>query len=260
MEWEEMFSLKGKIAVISGGDGLLGSKIALALGKAGAKLYIASNNEAGLQRTAGLLSEQEIPVTALPLDLGDEQSILNFKQEVIRREGKADILVNNANVKMMKGWQDQAALLAESLRINAAGLFMITRAFGDEMALAGKGSIINIGSINGARAANPKLYEGTGVPAFLPDYYYHKAGVLNFTRVTASYYGRSGVRCNCISPSGLKNDSTPEAFEQYYSDRSLLGRMATPDDILGAVVFLASDASLYITGINLPVDGGCTSC
>jgi len=260
MEWENIFSLKGKVAVVSGGDGLLGGKIAFALGKAGAKLYIASNNQKALSETAQSISSKGIDVTALPLDLGNEQSVLDLRDEIFRRERNVDILVNNANVKMMNDWKEDAALLSESLRINAGGLFVITRAFGDRMALAGKGSIINIGSINGMRAANPKLYEGTGVPAFLPDYYYHKAGVINFSRITASYYGRSGVRCNCISPSGIKSVTTPAVFEQYYSDRSLLGRMAVPEDILGAVVFLASDASQYITGINLPIDGGCMSC
>lgn len=256
----DMFSLSGKVAVVSGGSGLLGARIALALGNAGAAVYIASRNLDRLEETVCELSEQGIAATALPLDLGDENSIRELAREVVGREGNVDILVNNANLKMMTGWGDSAELFAESLRINAAGLFMMTRVFGDEMARNGKGSIINIGSVNGMRGPNPKAYENTGVPPYLPDYYYHKAGMLNLTRVTASYYGRFGVRCNCISPSGLKNARTPAAFEKSYCDKSLLGRMATAEDIVGAVVFLASDASAFITGVNLPVDGGCTAC
>lgn len=242
----DLFSLKGKIAVVSGGGGLLGSRIACALGSAGAVTYIASRHPERLYKTVQELSEKGIEVKALPLDLGEERSIRELAREVV---GKVDILVNNANLKMMTGWEDSAELFAESLRINAGGLFLMTRVFGDEMARNGHGSIVNIGSVNGMLASNPKAYENTGVSPYLPDYYYHKAGMLNFTRMTASYYGRFRVRCNCISPSGLKNEHTPAAFEQSYRDRSLLGRMATAEDIVGAVVFLASDASAFITGI-----------
>ncbi len=93
---------------------------------------------------------------------------------------------------------------------------------------------------------------------FVPDYFFHKGGMINFTRFTASYYGSKNVRCNCISPGGFQTDH-PDHFVKKYSDRTFLGRMASNEDLKGIIVFLASDASAYITGTNIPVDGGYTA-
>jgi NAD(P)-dependent dehydrogenase (short-subunit alcohol dehydrogenase family) len=120
----------------------------------------------------------------------------------------------------------------------------------------GGGSIINIASIYGVVANEPGLYAGTAMVQ-PPTYNFVKAGMINFTRYLASYYGRSGIRSNCISPGGYLNDQ-PAAFVERYSARVPLGRMMGPGDLQGAVVFLASDASAYVTGANLLVDGGWT--
>jgi NAD(P)-dependent dehydrogenase (short-subunit alcohol dehydrogenase family) len=103
------------------------------------------------------------------------------------------------------------------------------------------------------------LYKGMDFHGLIPDYFFHKGGMLNFTRFVASYYGDKNVRCNCISPGGLASHRTSERFIERYSDRTFLGRMANDTDLMGSVVFLASDASLYVTGANLPVDGGYTA-
>jgi NAD(P)-dependent dehydrogenase (short-subunit alcohol dehydrogenase family) len=92
-----------------------------------------------------------------------------------------------------------------------------------------------------------------------PDYFFHKGGMINFTKFVAAYYGKSNVRCNCISPGGIESSATPLKFVQRYSDRTFLHRMANDTDLMGTIVFLASDASLYITGTNIPVDGGYTA-
>jgi len=160
---------------------------------------------------------------------------------------------------MKKGFRDEAATFAESMRVNATGLFTITRAFGDVMAEHGSGSIINIGSIQGMIGPDPTIYRGTSMSGWYPDYFFHKGAIINFTRFIASYYGAKGVRCNCLSPGGFRTDDHPEPFVRQYSDRTFLGRLANSTDLMGAVVFLASDASLYITGTNLPVDGGYTA-
>jgi NAD(P)-dependent dehydrogenase (short-subunit alcohol dehydrogenase family) len=127
------------------------------------------------------------------------------------------------------------------------------------MAEQGSGSIINIGSIQGMVGPDGELYEGMDFHGFVPDYFFHKGGMVNFTRFVASYYGPRNVRCNCISPGGLASHRTPDRFAERYSGRTLLGRMASGTDLMGSIVFLASDASAYVTGVNLPVDGGYTA-
>jgi NAD(P)-dependent dehydrogenase (short-subunit alcohol dehydrogenase family) len=159
----------------------------------------------------------------------------------------------------MKNWSDPVEKFAESMRINATGIFMMTRAFGDEMAHQGSGSIIQIGSIMGMIAPDGTLYESTSMNGFVPDYFFHKGGMINFTRMVAAQYGPAGVRCNCISPGGTGSAALPDVFVKRYCARTLLGRMAGPEDLMGTVVFLASDASEYLTGINIPVDGGYTA-
>jgi NAD(P)-dependent dehydrogenase (short-subunit alcohol dehydrogenase family) len=123
----------------------------------------------------------------------------------------------------------------------------------------GSGSIVNIASIHGMIGPNRALYEDLAVDGFLPDYFFHKGGVINFTRFVASYYGPSGVRCNCISPGGIESANTNEELRKRYSVRPVLRRMGSPADLVGATIFLASEASLYVTGTNLVVDGGYTS-
>ncbi len=255
----DIFSLKGRVALVTGGAGQFGRYIAAALAGAGAKTYIASRDFEKLEAVAKTLRDEGFDVSALQFDLGDERSIIDLKSRIIEMEGRIDILVNNANIKMMSGWQDDASKFSESIRINGTGLFTITRAFGNSMAERGQGSIINIGSVNGMFGPDRALYEGTDISGYIPDYYYHKAGMLNFTRFVASYYGPGNVRCNCISPSGLETENTPESFAKNYKEKTFLHKMIRATDLMGAVIFLASDASAFITGTNIPVDGGYTA-
>jgi len=255
------FSLKGKTALMTGGAGLFGRQIVAALAEAGARTLIASRDVAALETVAEGHRAQGCDVTALGLDQGDEASVIALRDEVRTRYGCLDILVNNAVLRPMKsGYQgdDAGATFAESMQVNATGLFLITRAFGDLMAEQKSGSIINIGSIQGMIGPEPAIYKGTNMNGWYPDYYFHKGGMINFTRFVGSYYGAHGVRCNCVSPGGFFN-SQPEMFVRQYSEKTFLGRMAGDEDLKGIVVFLASDASAYITGANIPVDGGYTA-
>ncbi|HHV96696.1 MAG TPA: SDR family oxidoreductase [Clostridiaceae bacterium] len=259
----DSFSLHGKVAVITGGAGKYGRQLVRALSQAGAKTYVASRNLDNLKKLAAEINENNIDGkcgTVIPayVDQGDEASILNLRDEILEHEDKVDILVNNAVSRPMKSWNDDVSKFAESMRINATGLFLMTRTFGDIMAEAGKGSIINIGSIQGMIGPDGTLYEGLSFHGFVPDYFFHKGGMINFTRFVASYYGPRNVRCNCVSPGGFLSGQ-PEEFIERYSRRTFLGRMANDTDLMGVVVFLASDASLYITGANIPVDGGYTA-
>ena len=127
------------------------------------------------------------------------------------------------------------------------------------MAKAGSGSIINVASIQGMVGPDASLYKDVGFSGYIPDYFFHKGGMINFTRFVASYYGPNNVRCNCICPGGFETEDMNREFVRRYSDRTFLGRMANDTDLMGIIVFLASDASLYITGTNIPVDGGYTA-
>lgn len=255
----EQFSLQRKVALVTGGRGLYGRQIVEALAGAGALTYTASRSLRELEDFTSELVCRGLDVRAAELDQGEEASVLRLRDKILDECGRIDILVNNAVLRPMKSWQDGAAAFSESMRVNATGVFMVTRAFGDEMAKRGCGSIVNIGSIQGMVGPDATLYEELPMNGFVPDYFFHKGGIINFTRFAASYYGRSGVRCNCLSPGGFLTESMHRTFVQRYSARTFLGRLANSTDLMGAVVFLASDASAYITGANLPIDGGYTA-
>lgn len=256
----DKFSLQGKVALVTGGAGLYGRQIVAALAEAGACTYVAARHVDALETLAAGHRAEGQDVRARQLDQGDEASVLGLRDAIVQESGRLDILVNNAVLRpMKKGYRDEAAAFAESMRVNATGLFMITRAFGDVMAEQGSGSIINIGSIQGMIGPDPTIYRGTSMSGWYPDYFFHKGAMINFTSFIASYYGAKNVRCNCISPGGFRTPDHPEPFVRQYSDRTFLGRLANSTDLMGIIVFLGSDASVYITGTNIPVDGGYTA-
>ena len=258
MKIMDKFSLRGKSALVTGGAGKYGKQILRALGEAQAQVYIASRNIEALDKVADEYCKKGYDVTALQFDQSDEMSINQLKDRILHRSGRIDVLVNNSVSRPMSGWDDTANF-AESMKVNATGLFIVTKVFGDVMAKQGSGSIINIGSIYGIVGSDKTLYEGLGFDGFYPDYYFNKGGMINLTRAVASYYGQRNVRCNCVSPGGLETENTDEEFIRRYSSRTFLNRMADDKDLMGIIVFLASDASLYITGTNIPVDGGFTA-
>jgi NAD(P)-dependent dehydrogenase (short-subunit alcohol dehydrogenase family) len=155
----------------------------------------------------------------------------------------------------MRAYGDSLAAWEESMRVNATGLFAISRAFLDSMMARGRGSVINIGSIQSVVAPDFSNYAGTNMTT-PPDYHFHKHGLIGLTKYLAALGGPKGVRVNAISPGGFQTESHSQRFVSQYCRRVFLGRMARHDDIKGAVVFLASEASAYVTGQNLVVDGG----
>ncbi len=253
----ELFSLAGKVAVVTGGAGLYGRQIAEALAEAGARTFMASRNVQKLESQAEMFRAEGLDVTALELDQGDESSIHRLFDQVVAVAGGVDVLVNNAVLRPMADWSSPAADFATSMQVNATGVFVMTRTFGEHMAERGGGSIVNVGSIQGMVGPDFTLYEGLGwgTP---PDYFFHKGGMINFSRFAASKLGPRGVRVNTISPGGFFNDQDPR-FVERYNRRTFLGRMANESDLKGVIVFLASDASAYLTGANIAVDAGYTS-
>lgn len=254
----DRFSLAGKVALLTGGAGLYGRQILRGLAEAGARTYIASRNVAQLEQVAAEYRALGHDVRPLRLDQADEASIAAVRDAIVAESGRLHVLVNNAVARPVKrGYFDDAAAIDESMRVNATGLILVTRALGE--VLADGGSIINIGSIMGLVGLEPLNYRGTDMQGWYPDYFFNKGGMANLTRFLASYYGPRGIRCNCLHPGGLLNEGHPEAFVRNYGERTCLGRLAGEDDLAGAVVFFASDASAYVTGTNLPVDGGYTA-
>lgn len=256
----DMFSLQGKVALVTGGAGLYGRQIVSALAEAGAKTFIAARDVAKLEAVAAEERAQGRDVTALSLDLSSDASIETLHKTIIERAGRCDVLVNNAVTRSaLDGWAHNLDDFDKSLRVNASALFKITHLFGETMRANKSGSVINIGSMMGSVGVEMANYAGTDMtPNPSPIYHYEKGGMLNFTRWAASILGADNVRVNCLSPGGYLSGQ-PELFVKAYSARTQLGRMANDTDLKGAIVFLASDASAYITGANIPVDGGYTA-
>ncbi len=253
----DSFSLKGRVALVTGGAGLYGRQIVAALAEAGARTIMASRGIEALEKVAAQERARGLDVQALSFDQSSEKSILGLRDAVYEKAGRVDVLVNNSVLRSMASWSDSAANWEKSMQVNATGVFLMTRAFGDKMAEAGRGSIINVGSIYGVVGPDFSLYEEVGWPQ-PPDYWFNKGGMQNLTRFTAAHYGPRGVRCNVINPGGYYNN-TDERFVKRYAKRVFLGRMANDTDLKGVIVFLASDASAYLTGATIAVDGGLTA-
>jgi len=258
MHVAELFSLKGKTALVTGGAGKYGRQIAEALAESGARTIMASRQIEPLRGVAAEFQSRGLDVEARQFDQGDEPSIRRLHDELRASHGHVDVLVNNAVARVMKkGWDDDGEQFAHSLRVNAIGVFLLTRMFGEAMAARGGGSIINVGSIQGMVGIDLSLYEGLNMSSS-PDYYMHKGAMMQLTRYAASRLGAEGVRVNTVTPGGLFANQHP-TFVERYNKRTFLGRMANDTDLKGAIVFLASDASAYVTGANIVVDGGYTA-
>lgn len=251
------FSLAGKIVLLTGGAGLYGRGLTAQLAEAGATLILASRNVVALEKVASEECALGRSVHARSLDLAVETSIYRLRDSILTEFGRVDGLINNAVSRPMKSADAPLSDWEASMKTNATGLFAITRAFGDSMAAHGAGSIVNIGSIQGIVGPDNSLYEGLNMRA-IPDYFFHKAGMVNLTRFFAAHYGPRGVRVNCLSPGGFLSGQHP-TFVERYRNATFLRRMADERDLGGPVIFLLSDAARYVTGVNLPVDGGYTA-
>jgi NAD(P)-dependent dehydrogenase (short-subunit alcohol dehydrogenase family) len=265
----ELFSLKGKTAIVTGACGLIGKKHCEALSLAGANVVVADINEKLSIQFAEKLGSQHM---GIGFDVCDETGLIVAKDRILKKFGTIDVLVNNAAINDMfenpalaadqsKFENYPVAMFRKSLEVNVTGVFLCSQVFGSVMAEQKKGSIINIASTYGMVGPDQNIYKDkNGFQQFYKSAAYPatKGAVINFTRFLAAYWGKNGVRVNTLSPGGVEN-AQDEFFVQNYSAKTPLGRMAKPTDYMGAVVFLASDASEYMTGANLVVDGGWTA-
>lgn len=258
MSAPDLFSIRDRVIVLTGGSGLYGRGLAAMLAESGATLIIASRGLEKLRQVAAEETARGFTVHAERLDQSDEKSVLALRDRVLAKCGRVDGLVNNSVARPMKSPDAPVSAWEESMRVNATGIFLMTRAFGEAMSAKKSGSIVNIGSMQGMIGPSLELYTGTNMGTPPPDYFFHKGGMENLTRYYAGILGPHNVRVNCLAPGGFFNHQ-PEPFLTRYKEHTMLGRMADERDLGGAVIFLLSDAAKYITGANLPVDGGYTA-
>jgi len=254
----DRFKLDNKVLLLTGGAGLYGRGLSKDIAAAGARLVIASRNAASCEKVAASLRDEGLDASAEQLDQGCETSIVALRDRLLEKFGRIDGLVNNSVSRPMRSADGSVEQWEESMKTNATGLFLMHRHFGGIMKEQGSGSIVNIGSMQGMIGPALSLYEGLDMPPPPPDYFFHKGGMINLTRYYAAMFGPASVRVNCLSPGGFFNNQAEE-FVRRYSAQTFLGRLGNETDLGGSVVFLLSDASLYITGANLPVDGGYTA-
>jgi NAD(P)-dependent dehydrogenase (short-subunit alcohol dehydrogenase family) len=256
----DAFRLDGKVAVVTGGAGTIGTSLCHGLAEVGATVICASRTIEKCRAVADAIVADGGKAIALPLDLADTGSIDRFFERADKETGGVDILVNNA-VSNVRGHVERYTVeqWEESMAIDGTGFFRITQLALNGMLARGGGNIITIASILGMVAAEERLYaERGGLEGFRPSYFFTKAGVVGFTRFIATAYADKNIRANCVSPGGVQTDP-PRADSTPFVDRVPMKRLAHADDMKGAVVFLASNASAYVTGHNLVVDGGYTA-
>lgn len=280
-----LFDLTGKVAIVTGGAGLLGAQFSRTLAEAGARVILADIDEeaakrqaasivAGLQSLPTDVSPVQEKITSLHLDVTSPGSVNALIDAVLSRFSRLDILVNSAaldpkfdpeHLESARGNLsafEQFPLDAwkQALEVNLTGSFLCCQAAIQPMLSQGGGVIINLCSIYGLVGPDQRIYQEAGKsPRYKPVYYsVTKAGILGLTRYLATYYAGENIRVNALTPGGVYHGHADD-FVQAYSAHAVLGRMAKPDELNGALLFLASDASAYMTGANLVVDGGWTA-
>lgn len=266
-ESRKSFDLTGRLAVVTGATGILGRWFCAALADHGAKLALVDRDQSECDNLAReMKAEFSVSAKGFGYDLINSDGLSDLATRVENEMGPVDILHNNAASKgpSLDRFFDSAetfdpTVWREIMAVNLDAAFFVAREFGGRMARRGSGSIIQTASIYGILGPDQRIYEGSeylGRPINTPAVYSaSKAGVVGLTSYLATYWGAQGVRVNTLTPGGVSSGQNAE-FDRRYSARVPLGRMAQADEMTGALIFLASDASRYVTGQNIVVDGG----
>ncbi|MBI3987846.1 MAG: SDR family oxidoreductase [Lentisphaerae bacterium] len=261
MNISELFSLKGRTALVTGGARNLGHDMAEALAEAGADVAITSRDpDSAANAAAALNMTTGRRILAVEMDVRDEDSVKAGVDRVLSEFGRLDILVNNAgNVKNSAPLESRKREdWDETFATNVSGVFFCCKYAVPYMVKAKKGSIVIIASIAGMAGKDRRHYLGSNLVGVTLDYSASKGAALAMMRDLAAYVAPHGIRVNAISPGGFERGQ-PKEFIRRYNESTMLGRMGQPGELKGAVVYLASDASAYVTGHNLVVDGGLTA-
>lgn len=270
----EKFSLRGLAAVVTGGAGLLGKEFCRTLAEAGAAVAIVDLDGETAGKVAEDLAAAGFKAMAVQADITQPVSVKALVEKTLQEYGRLDVLVNSAGLdpKFDPGALSRGLTPGRfedypleqwnaALNVNLTGMFLVTQAcVGPMLAQGKKGSVINICSTYGLNGPDQRIYIKDGQRmAYKPVYYtVTKAGVLGFTKYLAAYYMGTEIRVNALTPGGVFNNHD-ETFTANYAAKTILGRMAGRDEMNGALLFLASEASSYMTGSNVVVDGGWTA-
>lgn len=263
------FDLNGRVAIVTGGAGLLGREYASALAEAGACVVVADIAARRAAAVADAVAAQTgADVVGWGMDVTSPTSVKRTVARAQKRWGRLDILVNNAALdpKFDKAHAGRSSGDFEnfpleqweaSLRVDLTGMFLCAQAVAPAMRKQGGGVIVNVSSIYGLVGPDQRLYAKPRAPAAYKPVTYSvtKSAVLGFTRYLATYWAGKNIRVNTLTPGGVFNDHD-DGFQTRYAARTPMGRMARPDELSAALLFLVSDASSYMTGANLVVDGG----
>jgi len=256
MLYKNLFSCQDKVAIITGGTGLIGREIVKGLYEFGALVYIADINKKGIKEVI-----KNTTIKYVYLDISSENSIKEAITNIMLDRGRIDILVNcaypRANDINLKFEQVTFNLWKRNVQNHLGGYFLVCQKVAEHMKQQRGGIIINLASIYGVVAPDFSIYDGTDMTMPVA-YSAIKAGIIAFTKYIATYYAKYNIRANTISPGGIFNNQPP-SFVEKYSNKTPIKRMGYPKEVVGAVIYLASDASSYVTGQNLMVDGGWTT-
>lgn len=257
---KKIFDLTDRVVVITGGAGLLGSQYAEAFCQVGAKVVLADLDYSKCKEIAVQLGKKYNSIAfAVKLDVTNKKSVNSMIKKIMKQFSKIDIFINNAAIEDKHMTFEKMSLVTwnKILSVNLTGVFLCCQEVGKIMIRQNRGVIININSIYGMVSVDQRIYDKTKLRSSVA-YAATKSGLLNLTRYLASHWSGTGIRVNCISFGGVENDQTPN-FIKNYSNKTMIGRMAQKEEYIGSLLFLASDASSYMTGSNLVVDGGWTA-
>ncbi|MDD5292491.1 MAG: oxidoreductase [Candidatus Omnitrophica bacterium] len=260
MKYDNIFNLQGKVAVVAGGAGLIGKELVRGLAEMGAMVILADIDAEKGNIYVKRLTSLNLKASFKYLDITKEKSVINLINYIGKEYGRIDAWINCVYPKT-KDWGVKFEYVSvkswkKNVDMHLTGFFISCQKIAEYMKKQKRGSIINMASIYGMVGPDFSIYKDTKMttPAA---YSAIKGGIITFTKYLASYYGKYNVRVNCISPGGIY-DRQPVKFVQNYNRKVPLKRMADKEDVVGAAIYLASDASRYVTGHNLVVDGGWT--